>query len=467
MNRTLPVVLIAALTGTSFAAATPAEKCAAAKIKAAGAGVYGAAKCHSKALSKSASVDGACLAKAAGKLGVAYAKAEAAGGCAATGEADGAEAAVDACLETFADAIAGDAKCAATKMKAVGKKAAAKAKCHYKALLTGASVDSSCLGSAETKFNAAIAKANAAGSCTDTAAALEQLVDDCLTTLLEGSDSSTPTPPVVGSPTPTKTPIPDDGDDCALNDDTSATSTVSPDGCAVLERDTSSCDAARAAAGLSGYWLKFSCRVTLSQGASGVVAQADGQPDYLSNYFQTTNPCHETYTGAIQNPNLISAQSYTVTFPANPNTTAQSMMMTAVVGLALNGVPIFGNFAAPGDDIFEEAETFDRCGAHPQMAGKYHYHSEPYAISYDDSNFIGVMRDGYPIYGRRDPSGSLPTLDAFGGHTGVTVDSPSTPVYHYHVNEQTSTNPGTMGEKQWFLTTGTFRGTPGACTGGC
>ena len=77
------------------------------------------------------------------------------------------------------------------------------------------------------------------------------------------------------------------------------------------------------------------------------------------------------------------------------------------------------------------------------------------------------MRDGYPIYGRKDPDGSLPTLDPYGGHTGVTLESPSTPVYHYHVNEQTSTNPGTLGQKQWFLTTGTFRGTPGTCSGGC
>jgi len=40
-------------------------------------------------------------------------------------------------------------------------------------------------------------------------------------------------------------------------------------------------------------------------------------------------------------------------------------------------------------------------------------------------------------------------------------------VYHYHLNEQTSTNAGTSGQKQWFLTTGTFRGSPGACSGGC
>jgi YHYH protein len=254
---------------------------------------------------------------------------------------------------------------------------------------------------------------------------------------------------------------------CALAADTAATATVAPSGCAVLSRDTSSCVAARQAAGLSGYWLKFSCRVTLSKttqsGVDLIQAQSDGQPDYKSNYFQTTDACHEDYTGAIQNPNLIAAKSYTVSFPLSPNTSSQAMH-GAVVGMVLNGVPVFGNFAAPGDDIYQEARTFDRCGAHPQQAGAYHYHGEPYAVTYDDSNFVGVMRDGYPIYGRRDPDGSAPALDEFGGHTGVTVDSPSTAVYHYHVNEQTSTDSRTSGQKQFFLTKGTFRGTPAACS---
>ena len=135
-----------------------------------------------------------------------------------------------------------------------------------------------------------------------------------------------------------------------------------------------------------------------------------------------------------------------------------------MIGLTISGVPIFGNFAAPGDDIYRESMTFDRCGAHPENTGNYHYHAEPYAISYNDSNFVGVMRDGFPIYGRLDKDGSKPTVDAYGGHTGTTPDSPGTPVYHYHVNEQTSTSPGTQGQKQWFLTTGQFRGTPAPCT---
>jgi hypothetical protein len=253
------------------------------------------------------------------------------------------------------------------------------------------------------------------------------------------------------------------GDSCPLTAATTSTSVISPSSCAVRERDTSACQAQRTAAGLSGFWLKFSCRVTLTASATAVTAEADGQPDYASNYFPKTHACWEAYTASVQNPNTIAHKSYAIALPRAPDSASQKMT-GAIVGLALNGVPIFGNFAAPGDDIFREAMTFDRCGAHPQQSGAYHYHSEPLAISYDDDHFIGVMRDGHPIYGRKDPDGSLPTLDAAGGHTAVTVDSPASAVYHYHVNEQTSTTAGTSGQKQWFLTTGTYHGTPGACS---
>jgi hypothetical protein len=256
-------------------------------------------------------------------------------------------------------------------------------------------------------------------------------------------------------------------DACMLVQNTTPTATQSPSGCHVLSRDTSACADARKAQGLSGFWLKLSCRVELSvgmvNGAQAVTAKFDGQPDYKSFYFPQGNACYEDYQGSIHNPNQIAAKNYTVDIPTAPNTTSKSMMMIAVVGVAVNGIPIYANFAAPGDDIFLEAMTFDKCGGHPQKDGNYHYHSEPWAISYDDANLVGVMRDGYPLYGRKDQDGSYPTLDDFGGHTGVTPDSTSTPVYHYHVNEQTSMNPMTKGEKQWFLTKGTFRGTPLPC----
>lgn len=250
---------------------------------------------------------------------------------------------------------------------------------------------------------------------------------------------------------------------CQLTNSTSATATMNPNGCAVLSRDTSACAAERQAAGLSGYWLKFSCRVKLTKQSTAVQIESDGLPDYKSNYFASTDPCHESYTGGVQNPNTIATKSYVVPIPLTPNATAQTMT-GAVVGMAINGVPVFSNFAAPGDDIYREAMTFDRCGAHPTPTSAYHYHSEPYSISYNDSNFIGVMRDGYPIYGRKDPDGTTPTVDATGGHMGVTVDSPSTAVYHYHVNQQTSTTAGTAGQMQWFITKGSYHGSPAPCS---
>lgn len=260
-----------------------------------------------------------------------------------------------------------------------------------------------------------------------------------------------------------------DGGTCTLTQDTYATSTVNAAGCPVLALDNSACAASRIAQGLSGYWLEFSCRITLTVSGTGnnaiVSASFDGQPDYKSNYFPTSNACWESYTGAIQNPNVIAVNNYQVQFPLHTDMTPRPMQGTAVVGMAVNAIPIFGDFAAPGDDIYQEAQTFDRCGGHPNGMGAYHYHSEPYAITNDDSRFVGMMRDGYPIYGRRDANGTYPTLDSYGGHTGTTPDSPSTSVYHYHVNQQTSTNPGTAGQKQWFLTTGTFRGTPASCSG--
>ncbi|MEP7127047.1 MAG: YHYH protein [Byssovorax sp.] len=250
---------------------------------------------------------------------------------------------------------------------------------------------------------------------------------------------------------------------CALADSTSPTATVSPSGCHVLNRDTSACEAARKAAGLSGYWLKLSCRVELSVASDVVTAKSDSRPDYPSYYFPKGDACYQDYAKGIHNPFDLLAESLVVKFSLTPDMAPKTMMGIPVVGMAVNGVPFFANFAGGpngADAIYTEAKTFDACGAHPQEQGEYHYHAEPTAITYDDANFVGVLRDGYPLYGRKDTDGSYPTLDTYGGHTGITADSAGAAVYHYHVNEQTSTGSTTAGQKQWFVTTGTFRGTP-------
>lgn len=255
---------------------------------------------------------------------------------------------------------------------------------------------------------------------------------------------------------------------CHLIDNTTETGSANSLGCYRLTRDVSSCQASRTAQGLSGFWLNFSCRVTLTKSGSNVVITTDSRPDTKSHYFASTSQCYEAFSaaGRFKNPNTLSAQSIVMTVPytATP-ASSPSSVNGATIGIAVNGVSIFGNFAAPGDNIYEEADSFDKCEGHPQNSGVYHYHSEPTSITQTGSNpaasaFVGVMRDGYPVYGRLDADGSTPTLDASGGHTGTTVDSPSTPVYHYHVNYQTD---GT--DSAYFISKGKWYGNIGTCSG--
>lgn len=252
---------------------------------------------------------------------------------------------------------------------------------------------------------------------------------------------------------------------CSLADNTTATSTTNTYGCPLLTRDVSSCKASREAQGLSGFWLKFSCNVTLTKSGSNVTVATKSMPDYKSYYYSSTDVCYEAFSSTARkaNPNKIASQTISMTIPYAP-TVASSATATpdGAIGIAANGVVIFDNTAAPGDDIYNEEATFDKCDGHPEKTSKYHYHSEPGAVSNADSGFIGVLRDGFPVYGRLDyETGAVATgLDSQGGKTGKTVDSTTTSVYHYQTNLQSN---GTA--SVYFLTKGYYSGTPGACTG--
>src|SRR6478752_9566328 len=69
---------------------------------------------------------------------------------------------------------------------------------------------------------------------------------------------------------------------CALLDHTTSTGTGLAS-CNVVDRDTTACAADRAAQGLTGFWQRFSCRVTLSKvtvnGQPFVRLVSDDRPD--------------------------------------------------------------------------------------------------------------------------------------------------------------------------------------------
>src|SRR5262249_14011206 len=97
-------VLLVVSAGVIHAGATPAEKCAVAKNKAAVKKVAAKAKCWQKAFASGASTaDSTCLNNAEMKFSTAIAKAEAKGGCAIliTDDASAIESAADTCVNSI------------------------------------------------------------------------------------------------------------------------------------------------------------------------------------------------------------------------------------------------------------------------------------------------------------------------------------------------------------------------------
>lgn len=247
----------------------------------------------------------------------------------------------------------------------------------------------------------------------------------------------------------------------------------------LLTRDTSSCESDRTTLGLSGNWLKFSCNVVLGladsskndvssySSATYVKITAYDLPDYDSNYYPTSGTYSFTangeevtgnysnldasYSPSFPDPNHIAQRTIVMYVPKAPSkaSTTQTMAMGAV-GMAINGVPIYDSVAANTDNIFAEVYSFDENQGHPASHSDYHYHSEPYSISYNDDNLIGVMRDGFFLYGRKDSdntdmstnggsewTSSDGDMYTYGGHVGTAPDG-ETNVFHYHVTKWTA-----------------------------
>jgi hypothetical protein len=92
--------------------------------------------------------------------------------------------AVAALPATLVAAVSPEVRCRAAKVKAAGQKVLDKARCQQRALLKSAAVDPACITKAETKFAAAIAKADAKGPCLGTVIGLEATVDQCVDSIL-------------------------------------------------------------------------------------------------------------------------------------------------------------------------------------------------------------------------------------------------------------------------------------------
>ena len=193
-------------------------------------------------------------------------------------------------------------------------------------------------------------------------------------------------------------------------------------------------------AALPAVFSKFNNSVQVYVDGNFVVLKSNGIPDHKSPYFATTDSRYEAYNGTgtfHQNPNFIAIQNLTFKIPLTPaiNSVHEATPL-GPIGISINGVPLFNQYAGPNTALTNEIYSFDQYGGHPQQQGQYHYHVEPLYITAQKGKdaLLGFLLDGFPVYGPKENGVILTSadLDAYHGHTSATADYPSG-IYHYHI----------------------------------
>ena len=151
---------------------------------------------------------------------------------------------------------------------------------------------------------------------------------------------------------------------------------------------------------------------------------------------------------------FVIASPIDVTIPLMPvysDTVTQTSL--GMIGVTISGAPLFNDYENPqrsiiamDDQHIEGGAAFlDTCNGHPLQSGNsYHYHASPPCVTEaidtdgEHSTMIGVLLDGFPIYGPQDVDGTIVTnadLDECSGHFGQTPEF-SDGIYHYHLTTE-------------------------------
>ena len=207
---------------------------------------------------------------------------------------------------------------------------------------------------------------------------------------------------------------------------------------------------------LPAAYARFGGAATVSLDGATVVIRTTDVPDHPSPYFGAGQANYEAPTAGVQvNQNRIATQNIVFRIPLSPRTATPSDTPHGPIGVATNGVVLFNQYAAGRMPLTNEIFSFDRFNGHPTPSNQYHYHVEPVWLtgSRGKATLIGMLLDGFPVYGTIDEGGSAPSdLDSCNGHVGVKDDYPQG-IYHYHV---TSAPP---------YIAGCFHGAPGTVAG--
>lgn len=222
-------------------------------------------------------------------------------------------------------------------------------------------------------------------------------------------------------------------------------------------------------------------RFTISLDGDEVVLESTGLPNHVSPYWSNTTARTasdamgpDTPAADIDHPLFVAPTatdfasmapgniddfvgSYELRVPVSPSL-ASSSSATGLgpIGMAVSGAMIYNDEEGPNVPLDDAVPSLDFTAAHtgPQS---YHYHLEPKAWSDDDDALIGVMADGFFLYGRRcNSTGEYPVdLDASGGHASTTQHV-LVAEYHYHIQNDAYLN------EFYLLFPGDYQGTASA-----
>lgn len=233
----------------------------------------------------------------------------------------------------------------------------------------------------------------------------------------------------------------EDADNDGLgNPDVIISSCNQPDGYVTNNSDLN--DTGSASTPLSAFDEFNPDAVTFSFDGNEVTIESTGLPNHTSPYWEESHPLHiDQVVGDHLTPGFITSGSFTVTLSLTPELAATSSATgLGAIGIAVSGAPIFNDEEGQNRPLDEPtALGLDYAGAHNGPSG-YHYHLESADVpentllSHDDEQLVGIMGDGFLLYGRKEIDGSYPNdLDESGGHFGVTPHSDGEEIYHYHI----------------------------------
>ena len=213
--------------------------------------------------------------------------------------------------------------------------------------------------------------------------------------------------------------------------------------------------------GIPAPYDRFTSNVQVNIDGDTVVLISDSLPDHKSAYWPTSDSRYEAYNNQNfhPNPSHIATNKVTYRIPLHPApATTHQQTPLGPIGIAVNGVPFFNQYAAQRQPLGQEIVSFDQGNGHPQQQNQYHYHVEPTKLTdrLGRDAFLGVLLDGYPVYGPVKDGQTLVSsdLDTYHGLTAVTPESPNG-TYQYRF---TADAP--------YLNGVGFYGTPGTVTMG-